>query len=79
MGHGIQGIQGVFYAGTGCFHRRQVIYGLSPNNVKFGERNLEKADGNQIKYPILLPFHVCVCIYLRLLICGRKIRQPRIT
>ena len=27
------GLQGPFYGGTGCFHRRKVIYSLSPNNV----------------------------------------------
>ncbi|GKV17640.1 hypothetical protein SLEP1_g28114 [Rubroshorea leprosula] len=29
---GITGIQGFFYAGTGCFHRRKVIYGLWPGD-----------------------------------------------
>ncbi|KAK4577328.1 hypothetical protein RGQ29_027733 [Quercus rubra] len=33
MGHGIAGLQGPFYSGTGCFHSRKVIYGLSPNDV----------------------------------------------
>ncbi|KAK9924515.1 hypothetical protein M0R45_032880 [Rubus argutus] len=36
---GISGIQGPFYSGTGCVHRRKVIYGLFPNNVKFGDTN----------------------------------------
>ncbi|KAM7503654.1 hypothetical protein LguiB_002558 [Lonicera macranthoides] len=31
MGRGIAGAQGPFYGGTGCFHRRKVIYGLSPD------------------------------------------------
>lgn len=30
MARGVAGLQGVFYAGTGCFHRRKVIYGVSP-------------------------------------------------
>ncbi|CAI0550827.1 unnamed protein product [Linum tenue] len=30
VGAGISGIQGAFYGGTGCFHRRKVIYGLCP-------------------------------------------------
>ncbi|KAJ8458327.1 hypothetical protein OPV22_031253 [Ensete ventricosum] len=34
---GFQGIQGPFYAGTGCFHRRKVIYGSPP-----GPRSIEK-------------------------------------
>ena len=33
MGHGIAGLQGPFYGGTGCFHSRKVIYGLSPDDV----------------------------------------------
>ncbi|XP_047306188.1 cellulose synthase-like protein H1 [Impatiens glandulifera] len=32
VGHGIVGIQGPFYQGTGCFHRRKVIYGASPQS-----------------------------------------------
>ncbi|KAK3142617.1 hypothetical protein QOZ80_4BG0348990 [Eleusine coracana subsp. coracana] len=30
VGPGVAGIQGMFYAGTGCFHRRKVIYGVQP-------------------------------------------------
>lgn len=30
LARGVAGIQGPFYGGTGCFHRRKVIYGLSP-------------------------------------------------
>ncbi|KAK7261127.1 hypothetical protein RIF29_27431 [Crotalaria pallida] len=33
IGLGIGGLQGMFYAGTNCLHRREVIYGLSPNIV----------------------------------------------
>uniref|UniRef100_A0A0E0KQQ9 Cellulose synthase-like protein H1 n=1 Tax=Oryza punctata TaxID=4537 RepID=A0A0E0KQQ9_ORYPU len=28
---GVQGLQGAFYAGTGCFHRRKAVYGVPPN------------------------------------------------
>nr|CAH66410.1 OSIGBa0093L02.6 [Oryza sativa] len=28
---GVQGVQGAFYAGTGCFHRRKAVYGVPPN------------------------------------------------
>ncbi|KAF7847277.1 hypothetical protein BT93_L3129 [Corymbia citriodora subsp. variegata] len=31
---GIVGIQGPFYGGTGCFHRRKVIYGSWPGDIK---------------------------------------------
>ncbi|XP_060187847.1 cellulose synthase-like protein H1 [Lycium barbarum] len=38
LGRGIGGIQGPFYQGTGCFHRRKVIYGLSPDDkISAGE------------------------------------------
>lgn len=33
IGHGMGGIQGPCYAGTGCFHRRKIVYGLSLNNA----------------------------------------------
>ncbi|XP_074365568.1 cellulose synthase-like protein H1 isoform X1 [Apium graveolens] len=32
VGKGLAGIQGPFYFGTNCFHRRKVIYGLSPDH-----------------------------------------------
>ncbi|KAH7680949.1 Cellulose synthase protein [Dioscorea alata] len=31
IGLGIAGLQGPFYGGTGCFHRRKIIYGSPPN------------------------------------------------
>ncbi|KAM7271327.1 hypothetical protein ACFE04_030541 [Oxalis oulophora] len=31
---GLEGIQGMFYSGSGCFHRRKVIYGSWPNKDK---------------------------------------------
>lgn len=34
LGFGIGGIQGPFYGGTGCFHRRKIIYGTSPEEEK---------------------------------------------
>ncbi|EEF33041.1 conserved hypothetical protein [Ricinus communis] len=33
IGRGIAGLQGYFYGGTGCFHRRKVIYGLCPDDL----------------------------------------------
>ncbi|KAK7272274.1 hypothetical protein RJT34_28770 [Clitoria ternatea] len=32
IGGGFAGLQGIIYAGTNCFHRREVIYGLSPDH-----------------------------------------------
>lgn len=37
---GLQAMQGSFYAGTGCFQRRKVIYGVPPN----GSRLKKKGD-----------------------------------
>ncbi|KAF8016705.1 hypothetical protein BT93_H2048 [Corymbia citriodora subsp. variegata] len=34
LGRGIVGIQGPFYGGTGSFHRRKVIYGSWPEDMK---------------------------------------------
>lgn len=46
LARGIVGIQGPFYGGTGCFHKRKVIYGLSPHdeesNGKLSDQNLQK-------------------------------------
>ncbi|CAL5200562.1 unnamed protein product [Lathyrus oleraceus] len=40
MGGGYGGLQGILYAGTNCFHRRKVIYGLSPDNdIQNGKKN----------------------------------------
>ncbi|CAL5027486.1 unnamed protein product [Urochloa decumbens] len=33
LGFGIAGLQGMFYGGTGCFHRRKVIYGVPPEST----------------------------------------------
>ncbi|KAL6885827.1 hypothetical protein ACP4OV_010088 [Aristida adscensionis] len=32
FGLGVAGLQGIFYCGTGCFHRRKVIYGVTPES-----------------------------------------------
>ncbi|KAL6845674.1 hypothetical protein ACP4OV_024497 [Aristida adscensionis] len=34
LGSGVAGLQGMFYGGTGCFHRRKVIYGVPPDPIK---------------------------------------------
>nr|GMC70593.1 cellulose synthase-like protein H1 [Ipomoea batatas] len=38
IGRANAGIQGSFYDGTGCFHRRKAIYGLSPNDTATAEK-----------------------------------------
>ncbi|KAM0844274.1 hypothetical protein ACQ4PT_057166 [Festuca glaucescens] len=38
IGGGVAGIQGIFYSGTGCFHRRKVIYGMPPPDTNKHER-----------------------------------------
>ncbi|KAJ9170052.1 hypothetical protein P3X46_018188 [Hevea brasiliensis] len=40
FGRGMNGIQGPCYGGTGCFHRRKVIYGLCPDEVESKASNL---------------------------------------
>jgi hypothetical protein len=41
IGGGVAGIQGIFYSGTGCFHRRKVIYGMPPPDTAKHERTGE--------------------------------------
>ncbi|CAA6668374.1 unnamed protein product [Spirodela intermedia] len=36
LGRGMEGLQGPFYYGTGCFHRRNAIYGEAPDDPPFG-------------------------------------------
>ncbi|KAJ9686470.1 hypothetical protein PVL29_015394 [Vitis rotundifolia] len=55
---GIAGLQGPTYSGTGCFHRRKVIYGLWPDgrmeikgrSGKLTDERLEKAFGNSKEF-----------------------------
>ena len=45
MGRGFAGLQGALYCGTGCFHRRKVIYGVYPDD-NGAPRNSNSADIN---------------------------------
>ncbi|XP_027928940.1 cellulose synthase-like protein H1 [Vigna unguiculata] len=46
LGGGLAGIQGIFYVGTNCLHRRQVIYGLSPDHhIRNGKKHDDITDG----------------------------------
>ncbi|KAF7141631.1 hypothetical protein RHSIM_Rhsim06G0165300 [Rhododendron simsii] len=53
---GLAGIQGPLYGGTGCFHRRKVIYGLSPYEYdeeisgKLSDKNLQKTFGSSMEF-----------------------------
>ncbi|XP_077232459.1 cellulose synthase-like protein H1 isoform X2 [Tasmannia lanceolata] len=54
---GIAGIQGPMYGGTGCFHRRKIIYGLPPDydeinlfNDKLHKEQLMKRFGNSSEF-----------------------------
>ncbi|XP_027127155.2 cellulose synthase-like protein H1 isoform X1 [Coffea arabica] len=52
LGRGLAGHQGHLYGGTGCFHRRKIIYGSSPED-KSGKMNigdLEKTFGKSTKF-----------------------------
>ncbi|XP_052178158.1 cellulose synthase-like protein H1 [Diospyros lotus] len=58
LGYGIVGIQGPFYQGTNCFHRRKVIYGLSPDDEQINGklRNIEASKsvyGSSIEFTAL--------------------------
>ncbi|XP_057514936.1 cellulose synthase-like protein H1 [Actinidia eriantha] len=53
IGRGIVGIQGPLYGGTGCFHRRKVIYGLSPDEEikeKLSNQALQKTFGGSMPF-----------------------------
>ncbi|KAJ9560961.1 hypothetical protein OSB04_006121 [Centaurea solstitialis] len=42
IANGVSSMQGAFYAGSNCFHRRKVIYGSSPNDeIKTGNTDNE--------------------------------------
>ncbi|URD79430.1 cellulose synthase-like protein [Musa troglodytarum] len=50
---GFQGLQGPFYMGTGCFHRRKVIYGSPPGPQKRGDLSREELEmiyGNSLEF-----------------------------
>ncbi|KAJ4978476.1 hypothetical protein NE237_009256 [Protea cynaroides] len=46
---GFLGLQGPIYAGTGCFHRRKVIYGLSVDEAENKGRNLGVVNGKSLE------------------------------
>ncbi|XP_076884295.1 cellulose synthase-like protein H1 [Bidens hawaiensis] len=45
--NGMASIQGMIYGGTNCFHRRKVIYGLSPNDQMKAE-NIRNEDLHKV-------------------------------
>ncbi|KAM0002553.1 putative cellulose synthase (UDP-forming) [Helianthus debilis subsp. tardiflorus] len=45
--NGLSAIQGIVYGGSNCFHRRKVMYGLSPNDIKKTE-NIRKEDLHKV-------------------------------
>ncbi|XP_057727128.1 cellulose synthase-like protein H1 isoform X2 [Arachis stenosperma] len=49
IGGGVSGIQGIYYVGTNCFHRRKVLYGLSPHHhIQNGNKDLGKSSKKDI-------------------------------
>ncbi|KAI5390166.1 hypothetical protein KIW84_075475 [Lathyrus oleraceus] len=44
---GLAGLQGPFYGGTNCFHRRKVMYGLSSDDVENGSNKLSEEELKQ--------------------------------
>ena len=66
MGEGISGLQGYFYSGTGCFHRRKVLYGLCPDGcMETGGRNPNWIGGMQMIFFLQLS----IFYYIFLLCC----------
>uniref|UniRef100_A0A0E0M6N7 Cellulose synthase-like protein H1 n=1 Tax=Oryza punctata TaxID=4537 RepID=A0A0E0M6N7_ORYPU len=47
VGRGVSGLQGMFYCGTGCFHRRKVIYGMRPHSVREGREGTTGSSSNK--------------------------------
>ncbi|KAL9995066.1 putative cellulose synthase (UDP-forming) [Helianthus debilis subsp. tardiflorus] len=45
--NGLGALQGIFYMGSNCFHRRKVIYGLSPND-KTKSGNIRNEDLHKV-------------------------------
>ncbi|KAL5978353.1 hypothetical protein ACLOJK_029470 [Asimina triloba] len=50
---GTAGIQGVMYAGTGCFHRRKVIYGQVPPDQYHKTKHHSNMPSNESVSPII--------------------------
>ena len=49
LGGGLAGLQGIFYIGTNCLHRRKVIYGLSPDHhIQNGKKDHDITNGTLI-------------------------------
>ncbi|XP_058072597.1 cellulose synthase-like protein H1 isoform X2 [Magnolia sinica] len=46
--HGTAGIQGPIYAGSGCFHRRKVIYGQLPDCKETKRSNFNSINGHEL-------------------------------
>lgn len=57
IGGGFAGLQGIIYAGTNCFHRRKVIYGLSPNHdIQNRKKGLCFTNGTYYKIHYICPW-----------------------
>ncbi|XVE72412.1 hypothetical protein DITRI_Ditri11bG0037500 [Diplodiscus trichospermus] len=56
VGRGIAGLQGPCYSGTGCFHRRKVIYGAWPDNAENQGKNHTSINGKLDDYELLKEF-----------------------
>ncbi|KAL4379756.1 hypothetical protein GQ457_02G029730 [Hibiscus cannabinus] len=56
LGHGLAGLQGPSYFGTGCFHRRKVIYGVWPDHANDPARNHTLTKGKSGEYELMKKF-----------------------
>ncbi|KAG9457559.1 hypothetical protein H6P81_002067 [Aristolochia fimbriata] len=79
---GIAGIGGPLYAGTGCFHRRKIIYGQHPPNPEIHTSKLSSGNGNEevaCKFGQSLPFMASVNRAMRGTDYEKAVRRPDIS
>jgi len=53
---GMAGLQGPHYSGTNTLHRRNVIYGLYPDEIEIGRKGLSLINHEILSFIIIL-FH----------------------
>lgn len=65
---GFDGIQGPMYGGTGCFHRRKIIFGLPPDYDEIKGTKLSPKNGKTINLSFLSSITIVVIIVIVLII-----------
>lgn len=68
LGEGISGLQGPYYSGTGCFHRRKFLYGLWPDGcMETGGRSPNCVAGKKINLLLTIIFYYIFLLVLCLM------------